>query len=208
MTTTMTLMYLSPMWVKTTRCIGMRWWCLCAPQYEPILRRRWHINSVCLGDIDNDNDLDLFVTNTSGQNDFLYSNNGKWDIYQGHIRPPVTDGAWSNSASFADIDNDGDLDLFVTVGFQAGQLRNRLYYNAGNGSFIRELSGPIVNDSGWTHGLAFGDLDRDGDLDLVCARNLNENQDNALYLNDGNAITGWTLHARVLVRAATALAPA
>lgn len=139
------------------------------------------------GDIDNDRDLDLFVSNSSGQNDYEYLNNGNGTFTKVTIGPQVTDGAWSNSIGLFDFDNDGDLDLFVTVGFQAGQLNNRVYYNTGGGAFARELSGPVVNDSGWTHGFSADDIDRDGDLDLVCARNLNENQDNALYLNDGNS---------------------
>lgn len=139
------------------------------------------------GDIDNDLDLDLFVANTNGQNDFEYVNNGNGTFTKVTLGPQVNDGAWSNSIGLVDVDNDGDLDLFVTVGFQAGQLNNRLYYNNGNGIFSRELTGVVVNDSGWTHGFAFGDMDRDGDLDLVCARNLNENQNNSLFVNDGNA---------------------
>jgi hypothetical protein len=141
----------------------------------------------CWGDIDNDLDLDLFVTNTSGQNDFMFINNGDATFTRRLVGAEVTDGKFSNSGAFADMDNDGDLDLLVTVGFNTQTDVNRLYWNDGSGIFTLETTGPVVTDIGWSHGIAFGDIERDGDLDIYLARNLNESQHNALYLNNGNS---------------------
>jgi hypothetical protein len=137
-------------------------------------------------DIDNDLDLDLFMTVSNAKNDWQFRNNGDGTFTQITSGPQVNDLAWSNSAGFADLDNDGDLDLLVTVGFSNAQFNNRLYYNNGDGTFVRDLTSSIVTDLGWSHGLALGDLDRDGDIDVALARNANENQTHALYLNDGN----------------------
>lgn len=141
----------------------------------------------CWGDIDNDLDLDLFVTNTASQNDFLFVNNGNGTFTRRLSGVEVNDGKFSNSGAFADLDNDGDLDLLVTVGFNTQTDVNRLYWNDGSGIFTLETTSPLVTDIGWSHGIAFGDIERDGDLDIYLARNLNESQNNALYRNDGNS---------------------
>ncbi|MEZ4653449.1 MAG: VCBS repeat-containing protein [Candidatus Eisenbacteria bacterium] len=46
------------------------------------------------------------------------------------------------------------------------------------------LSIPLVTDTGWSYGFAWGDYDRDGDLDIFQARTLNDDENNALYRND------------------------
>jgi enediyne biosynthesis protein E4 len=79
------------------------------------------------GDFDNDGDLDLFVANV-GENNSLYSNNGDGNFTKITIGVIVNDGGSSFGASWADYDNDGDLDIFVSnVGGE-----NFLYANNGN----------------------------------------------------------------------------
>ena len=80
------------------------------------------------GDYDNDGWLDLFVANRSGQNDFLYHNNGNGTFTKITNSIAVNDGADSESTAWGDYDNDGFLDLFV--GNYAGT--NFLYHNNGN----------------------------------------------------------------------------
>ena len=81
------------------------------------------------GDYDNDGYLDLYVSNASGQRNFLYRNNGDGTfgkIATGNI---VTDGGDSIGCAWGDYDNDGFLDLFVAN--RLGQ-NNFLYHNDGN----------------------------------------------------------------------------
>lgn len=139
------------------------------------------------GDIDNDGDLDLFVARHGDQNDKLYGNNGDGTFTELTADPVVTSGGNSVGSAFADIDNDGDLDLFVANAFGTPADSNFLYWNNGDGTFARELVGEIAHDHGWSYGCAFGDIERDGDLDLIVAKCLNASEDEALYKNDGNA---------------------
>jgi len=135
-----------------------------------------------VGDYDNDGDQDLFVAN--GAMDlvnFLYNNNGDGSFTRITTGEMVTNAAPTFCSSWADYDNDGDLDMYVTV--WADNLPNQLYENNGDGTFTRIMTGPLVSDVASNFGPAWGDYDRDGDLDLFITRYQN---DNRLYRNDGN----------------------
>jgi len=94
-------------------------------------------------DIDQDNDLDLFVINFLDTN-FLYFNNGDGSFTKVDTGLIVTDPAgFSISGNWGNYDNDGDLDLFVCNG---GSQNNLLYQNNGNSIFTKITTGDIVND--------------------------------------------------------------
>lgn len=139
------------------------------------------------GDYDNDLDLDLFVSNGGGQNDDLFQNNGDGTFTKITTGPVVTNGGYGVGSTFIDIDNDADLDLYVCNSFAPSAVNNFLYYNNGDGTFTQDTGDPAGSDLGWTYGCAFGDIDKDGDLDLALAKCFGEIENNALYLNSGNA---------------------
>ena len=101
--------------------------------------------SPVLGDYDNDGDLDLYLTTAfSGETDVLYRNDGGWVFTEvaGTVGLGGVNGA-NYQAAFADIDNDGDLDLvsaaklFVNQGTGNNWLRVRL---AGNGTTVNRMA--------------------------------------------------------------------
>lgn len=137
------------------------------------------------GDYDNDNDLDLFVANWGNEDNFLYTNNGDGTFTKVTSDTVVNDGGYSVGSAWGDVDNDGDLDLFVGNSFGPGTLVDFLYYNNGDGTFTRAADPPIGTYSGWTYGCAMGDIDSDGDLDIVAARCQGASETNILYQNGG-----------------------
>ncbi|MCH8010394.1 MAG: VCBS repeat-containing protein [Candidatus Marinimicrobia bacterium] len=134
---------------------------------------------VAWGDADDDGDLELFVGNVGGENNFLYNNNGDATFTSIISGPVVTDGGFSRTGAWGDYDNDGDLDLFVTN----VDMDNFLYANNGDGTFTKIISGPVVTDGGVSRSGSWGDYDNDGDLDLFVA---NTNENNFLYANNGD----------------------
>lgn len=132
------------------------------------------------GDYDDDGDIDLFVCNTNDENNSLYQNEGNGNFTKVTSGAIVSDGGKSVGASWGDIDNDGDLDLFVA---NAGDQDNFLYINNGDGSFTKETNSLVTTSGGNSHGSSFVDFDNDGDLDLYVSNDNEEN--NFLYANDG-----------------------
>ena len=90
------------------------------------------------------------------------------------------------SASWGDIDHDGDPDLFVANAGYYQEMNNQLFINEGDGTFTEITSGDAVTDGGCSYGSAFADVDNDGDLDLLVANGFcNNNLEDRLYVNDG-----------------------
>ncbi|MFC1547883.1 FG-GAP-like repeat-containing protein [Candidatus Neomarinimicrobiota bacterium] len=141
---------------------------------------------VAWGDFDNDGDLDLYAANAVNQPNILYQNdgNGSFSKAPAAVGPIVTDELYSYSGNWADIDNDGDLDLLVG---NAGN--NAVYINEGDGTFSSVATGLLVTDGTSTYGTAWGDYNNDGLLDLY---NANRNGPNRLYAaNAGENTNHW-----------------
>lgn len=105
--------------------------------------------------------------------------------------PFTTDISNSFGSSIGDIDNDGDLDIIISKAFTAQKTANLLYLNNNDGTFTKS-NDAAVQDSGWTYGVAFGDYDNDGWLDLFEARCYNKNENNVLFHNNGGS-NNWIM---------------
>lgn len=133
------------------------------------------------GDYDGDGWPDLFVTNSSNQNNCLYRNNGDGTFTKNTTAIVGKHGGHSHGVNWIDIDNDGDLDLFVTN----DEGPNFLYINDGSGNFTREEEEEIATDMGLNYGQAWADEDRDGFLDLMLS--FHSNQPDRVYCNKTNS---------------------
>jgi hypothetical protein len=135
------------------------------------------------GDYDNDGKLDLVVTNYANQMNTLYHNDGDGffsDVSVSSQTGPVSLPFLGWSTEFADVDNDGWLDLFVANGHLHDNLselgqegtygqRNLLFHNNGDGTFtdVSPRAGVGLRLEEVTRGAAFADYDDDGDLDIA-----------------------------------------
>ncbi|MCC7263330.1 MAG: VCBS repeat-containing protein, partial [Candidatus Latescibacteria bacterium] len=138
-----------------------------------------NIIAAAWADYDNDGDLDLYLVNHLGISpNRLYRNDGATFAEVG-AAAGVADIGIGASAAWGDSDNDGDLDLYLV----RENSPNLLYQNNGNGTFTETGIAQGVDDSGQGEGAAWGDFDRDGDLDLYL---VNRRGANRLYRNNGN----------------------
>ncbi len=138
-------------------------------------------------DVDGDQDLDLILTgrvNSVFEVSKLYINDG----LGGFAEAPNTPfrGVGDGSIDFSDVDNDGDQDVFITGEDGLDDPYSMLYLNDGNGNFSRDT----INQ--FTHvefsSAAFGDIDDDGDDDLVFMGSGVGNRVFKVYTNDGNGV--------------------
>jgi hypothetical protein len=148
------------------------------------------------GDFDADGDEDLFMTHIEQEKNTLYVNNGKGQFIDASGQHGVegpSRGFTGFGTAWLDYDNDGWLDLLVANGavkkveslVRAGDpfplhQRNKLLRNLGNGQFVDASSGKAFELSEVSRGAAFGDIDNDGDNDVLI---LNDNGPARLLMN-------------------------
>jgi hypothetical protein len=159
---------------------------------------------IASGDVDRDGDEDLFVTNLVGETHVLYTNTGSGLFEDARTRAGLgttTVASTGFGTAWLDYDNDGWLDLFFTSGgvtivpAQRGQprpyrMRNQLFRNAANGRFadVSGEAGASFTAPDVGRGAATGDLDNDGDLDMVLTTNGGPAR---VFLNQTNAAHHW-----------------
>jgi predicted nucleotidyltransferase len=158
---------------------------------------------IASGDFDADGDEDLFVTNIIGETFVLYVNDGKGNFDDARVRAGLarpTAAFTGFGTDWFDYDNDGWLDLFIANGAvniiesERGQpapyrMRNQLFRNI-NGRFeeTSAAAGPALARAEISRGAAFGDVDNDGDVDVLVTTN---NGPVRLLLNGSAARNHW-----------------
>lgn len=122
-----------------------------------------HGNAVAVADVDGDGRLDLYFTTQLGENQ-LWRNlgRGKFENITARAGVALKDSI-SVGASFADVENDGDPDLFVTT----VRHGNHFFENLGDGKFHEITREAGLSYSGHSSAALFFDYDNDGLLDLL-----------------------------------------
>jgi HEAT repeat protein len=179
-------------------------------------------SGACAADYDLDGYLDIYVVNGSGYSHYygkkwwwskpshnvLYRNMGNGRFKDVSEIAGVGKSGWGMGCSFADYDNDGYPDLYVT-NFGV----NYLFHNNGDGTFADVTDEAGVGHKGWSTAASWADYDLDGDLDLyvvnyvafektmtpaepnsafkivkplLMSSNLFDSQSNVLYQNNGD----------------------
>ena len=152
-----------------------------------------------VGDYDNDGDLDWFVSSTLDRREFedptvsrignrLYRNTqGVFEDVSGLTGiTGITDGGWGWGACFLDFENDGDLDIYHTNGWNDLDFstdRSRAFVNLGDGTFEEQGIALGLEDREQGRGVICADFDNDGDVDIFllherCTLWRNNSEDN------------------------------
>jgi enediyne biosynthesis protein E4 len=155
---------------------------------------------VAVGDADGDGHLDLFLSHLKHESNTLYLGDGEGMFGDATEGARLGTPSWLMTGfgtGFLDPDRDGALDLMVVNGAVTlfagdGSLaqHDQLFHNRGGGQFheaTRE-AGPAFAVAAASRGAAFGDLDDDGDLDVLVADNAAPAR---LLLDESEATGGW-----------------
>ena len=133
--------------------------------------------SVAIGDLDRDGDLDLFLTGNHGNRIWFNDSHGRFQASEQRLG----DGK-CEAVELVDLDADHDLDAVTIAGGWSGLQSRMVWLNDGQGHFQK---GPALA-TGNSQSLAIGDLDGDGDADIVFG---NLDQPAEVWLNQSNQST-------------------
>ena len=98
---------------------------------------------------------------TNGTKNRFFVNQGNGRFLEQAAQYGLDDSRWSYAAQFADVDDDGDLDLYV-----ANDFGENAYFEHQGDTFSDRAEELGISDAGNGMGVSFGDYDNDGDLDL------------------------------------------
>jgi hypothetical protein len=167
---------------------------------------------IVAGDFDRDLDLDVFITHLRNETNIMFVNQGKIGFEDATARSglggPSMPFTGFGTAAF-DVELDGDLDIFVANGavalgkvYDGCKLREpwkflgepkQMYMNDGSGKFQLlgpAEAGPLASQIEISRGTAAGDIDGDGDLDLVVSNVMSPNR---IYRNDAPRKGRWLI---------------
>lgn len=137
--------------------------------------------SAVAGDIDGNGLPDIYVASynyygevapdawdgaSNGTPNLLFVNRGQGVFEEAAAKWGAADARWSYAAAFSDVDEDGDLDLYVANDFGGGNALLMNQRDRGEGRFLDAAEQRGVLDRGYGMGVSWGDYDNDGDLDL------------------------------------------
>lgn len=175
-----------------------------------LLHKRNLGQSISVADVNNDGWLDVFVANDFYGRDFLYINNQDKTFTEKGREYFKVSAMSAMGSDFADIDQDGYMDLFVgemmpetnyrqklnLTPFSLeiyNQLkeakmqqytRNMLYHNQGGGQFAEIGLYAGVHATEWSWGSVFGDMDNDGLIDLFVANGIKRDMTNMDFIRN------------------------
>lgn len=160
----------------------------------------YFVQNITFGDFDNDGWVDLAVCDDNDYMKIYKNNTGTLAITTTLINTNINPGltyagdpydSGNYGSVWLDIDNDGDLDLYIahcrqsTSSYTDQRRRDRLFLNNGAGVFTENAASTGLELPGnfkqtWT--TSFGDLDNDGDQDVVMT---NHGENSQIYRNNG-----------------------
>jgi len=156
-----------------------------------------------IGDYDCDGNLDVFKTHFTEDTPALYHNDGKGNYTDVTLRSGlgVETRFISWGAGIVDLDNDGRPDLFWVTGSVYPEVEKKypefphrtprvIFRNLGGGKFEELIGegGPGIEEAHASRGVAFGDFDNDGDIDILI---MNQNEPPSLLRNDVSGESRW-----------------
>lgn len=168
-----------------------------------VLAGSYFVQNITFGDIDNDGWVDLAVCDDNDYMKIYKNNSGTMTLTTALIDTEINPGmtyagdpydSGNYGSVWLDIDNDGDLDLYIAHCRQSAssyndeRRRDRLFKNNGAGLFTEDAASTGMELPGnykqtWTS--SFGDLDNDGDQDVVLT---NHGENSQIYSNNGSGV--------------------